>query len=169
VTARIARDQIKLAFLIERRWAPYSKWLGRAFSELPVSSQLTPLLQAALNADDWRDRETNLCAASSVLANATNRLGLAESIDPSPRQFFDRDIRVLGAARVVETLARSVTDPEVSRLIDSLGGRLVGMHRLPGSLDQALDCVDVLTNRELRRKAGQTLGLPAGDAGRERG
>lgn len=98
--------------------------------------------------------EIALAARTSRVA-AGNRLDLAQDL--------------VGAARLVETLARSVTGAEVSRLIDSVGGRLDGMHRLPGSLDQALDCVDVLTNRVLVRVAGQTLGLPADDSGPERG
>ncbi|MBA3367483.1 MAG: DUF4037 domain-containing protein [Geodermatophilaceae bacterium] len=159
ITARIARDQMKLAFLIDRRWAPYSKWLGRGFADLRLAPLLTPLLQAALSADLWREREANLCAASSVLAEATNDLQLAEPVDPAPRQFFDRDIRVLDAARLVVALTAVISDPQVRRLVDSLGGRLDGTHRLPGNVDQAVDSVDVLTNHALRRDAGPTLGL----------
>lgn len=159
ITGRIARDQMKLAFLIERRWAPYSKWLGHAFTELSIAPQLGPLLRAALRAEQWHEREHHLCAASSLLAQATNSLGLADPVDPAPRQFYDRNIRVLGASRVVAALAASVSDPEVRRLIDGLGGRLDGTHRLPGSLDQAVDSVDVLTHPRLRRASGPTLGL----------
>ena len=163
ITGRIARDQIRLAFLIARQWAPYSKWLGRAFAELRLAPRLTPLLQAALSSDRWRERETNLCAASSVLAEATNDLHLAEPVDPTPRQFFDRDIRVLGAARLVAALTAAISDPEVRRLVDSLGGRADGTLRLPGNIDQAVDSVDVLTNVALRRCAGPTLGLSGWD------
>lgn len=42
IAARIARDQTKLAFLVERRWAPYSKWLGRAFALAPPGSSASP-------------------------------------------------------------------------------------------------------------------------------
>lgn len=160
IAGRLARDQMRLAFLVERQWAPYSKWLGRAFSELRLAPWLTPLLRAALSADHWWEREANLCAASSVLAQATNRLELAEPVDPSPRQFFDRDIRVLDASRMVAALATSVTDLEVVRLVENLGDRLDGTHRLPGSLDQAVDSVDLLSNVGLRRAAGPALGLP---------
>ena len=161
IAARIVRDQMKLALLVERRWAPYSKWLGRAFAEARMAPRLTPLFQAALSADVWREREAVLASASSILAEATNRLELAEPVDPTPRRFFDRDIRVLGARRLVTALVASVTDPDLRRLIDGLGGRLDGLHRLPGSLDQAVDSGDVLTNPRLRRAAGPTLGLVA--------
>ena len=160
ITARLVRDQMQLAFLIERRWAPYSKWLGRAFSELTLATDLTPLFQAGLSADLWREREEHLCAGSSILAEATNRLELAEPVDPSTRQFFDRDIRVGAGARLVATLAAAISDLEVRELIADLGGRLDGMHRLPGAVDQAVDSVDVLTNPRLRQSAGPMLGLP---------
>ncbi len=75
IAARIVRDQIKLAFLLERRWAPYSKWLGRAFAELTVAPRLTPLLRAALGADGWRRPR---CRAASI------RLWTASTCSPVP-------------------------------------------------------------------------------------
>lgn len=165
LTARIARDQMRLAFVVERRWAPYSKWLGRAFAELSLADRMTPLLQRALRAQNWRERQDSLCASSTVLAEATNQLELAEPVDARPRQFFDRDIRVSASARLVVALVKSVTDPGVRLVIDSLGGRLDTMPRLPGSLDQAVDSVDVLTNQKLSRRAGSILGLAPFEGG----
>lgn len=159
IAAQIVRDQIKLAFLIERRWAPYGKWLGRAFAELPLSIRLGSLLEAALSAGHWRDREANLCAASSILVEAMNQLQLADPVEPTERQFHDRDIRVLGASRLVAALVAAITDAEVRLLVARLGSRLDGMHRLTGSIDQAVDCVDVLTNPPLRRATAEMLGL----------
>ena len=37
VTARMAEKLMRLCFLIERRYAPYSKWFGAAFSRLTTS------------------------------------------------------------------------------------------------------------------------------------
>lgn len=161
IAARMARDQIRIAFLLERRWAPYSKWLGRAFTELRLAPQLTPLLQAALSAGGWRERETSLCAGSSLLAEATNALDLAEPVDPAGRKFFDRDIRVLGASRLVAALIAAVTDADVCRLVKRVGIRPDGVHRLPGSIDQAVDSVDVVADKQRRGLAAQTLAMPA--------
>ena len=44
VAARIVREIIKLSFLIERKYAPYSKWLGSAFVRLRIAGQLSPIL-----------------------------------------------------------------------------------------------------------------------------
>ncbi len=48
IAGRVARDLIQLTFLLERCWAPYSKWLGTAFARLPLAATvagriLTPL------------------------------------------------------------------------------------------------------------------------------
>ena len=40
VAGRIVRDLMRLCFLIERRYAPYSKWLGTAFARLDCASEL---------------------------------------------------------------------------------------------------------------------------------
>ena len=40
LTARIVRDLMRLCFLIERRYAPYSKWLGSAFRNLRIAPDL---------------------------------------------------------------------------------------------------------------------------------
>lgn len=54
---RLVRDVMRLAFLQERRYAPYGKWFGTAFAELEAAGALRPSLEAALAAGDWRARE----------------------------------------------------------------------------------------------------------------
>jgi hypothetical protein len=163
-TARLARDLVRIAFLVERRWAPYTKWLGTAFSRLPIADRVGPHLSAAVHADGWREREAELCAAGRELAVATNRLGLAAEVDPEPRQFYDRDIQVLFSGRFTIALAAAVTDPEVRALIDGTGLRVRdegGIPTLPGTIDQAVDSVDILTHPDRCRDAQTMLGIPA--------
>src|SRR5208337_4948001 len=50
VAARIVRDVMKLCFLIERRYAPYDKWLGTSFSRLACAPGMLPLITAVLDA-----------------------------------------------------------------------------------------------------------------------
>jgi hypothetical protein len=160
VAARVARDLMRLAFLVERRWAPYSKWLGTAFGRLALAGAVGPHLRTALAAGDWREREAALCAASSTLVDATNQLGLAAEVDPSPRRFHTRDIVVLDAERLTEALVAAVVDPDVRALVDRLGRRWDGrVGRLPGTVDQAVDSVDVLTDPRRCRAAAPILGL----------
>jgi hypothetical protein len=160
LAARLTRDLIRLAFLIERRWAPYSKWLGRAFAALPLGGAIRPHLVAALQATGWREREAALCAAASLLGEATNRLGLGEPVDPAPRRFHSRDIRVVGAGRFTQALTEAITDPLVRAVLDAVGHRSDGtVCALPGTIDQAVDSVDLLAHPERCRAAAPALGL----------
>lgn len=160
LAARLVRDLMRLAFLVERRWAPYGKWLGTAFARLGLADRLAPHLTAALRAGEWRTREAAVCAAGAVLAEATNALGLAPYQDPEPRAFYTRDITVVGGERFTMALTGAITDPEVAALLERLGRRAhdpVG--RLPGTIDQAVDSTDVLSGVERCRAAAGMLGL----------
>src|SRR5262249_38692628 len=48
LAARLARDLMRLCFLLERRYAPYSKWLGSAFQRLDAHREVGPALERAL-------------------------------------------------------------------------------------------------------------------------
>jgi hypothetical protein len=154
LAARLVRDLMRLAFLVERRWAPYGKWLGRAFGELRVARRAGPFLAAALAAGEWREREAALVGAGSVLLTATNDLRLCPPLDPAPRAFYDRDIRIVGARRVAVALAGSITDPDVVRLVAAQGRRPgTDLGRLAGTVDQAVDSTEILSDRDRWRAA----------------
>lgn len=158
LAARLVRELMRIAFLVEGRWAPYAKWFGRAFGELKIAGRLAPLLSSALSATSWRAREEALVAGSSLLAGATNDLGLGETLDPSPRRFYTRDIRVLGADRFTVALTAAITDPVLREVLDRLGTR-AGIPTIPGTIDQAVDNTDVLGNVARCRAASALLGL----------
>ncbi|MCK9900129.1 DUF4037 domain-containing protein [Frankia sp. Cpl3] len=162
LVARVARDLVRIGFLLERRWAPYSKWLMTAFAQLTLADQVGRHLRHALGAAQWRDREAALCAMASHLAAATNRLGLTEPVDPAPRRFHSRDIQVLGAQRLTRALTDAINDPRLRALLARLGHRPEGpLGHLPGAIDQAIDSVEILTRPSRRRDYAPVLGLRA--------
>src|SRR5262249_16124183 len=63
IAGRLVRDVMRLAFLLERTYAPYSKWLGTAFARLACAQELGPHLDGTLAAADWRTREHHLAQA----------------------------------------------------------------------------------------------------------
>jgi len=63
VAARLVRDAIRLALLIARRYAPYTKWLGTAFARLPQLDGLDRQLAALLAAADPAARQQAQTAA----------------------------------------------------------------------------------------------------------
>ena len=67
LSAELAHDLMRLAFALSRRWAPYAKWRGTVFRSLPVAARLAPLLDIAVAAPGWREREDALTAACELL------------------------------------------------------------------------------------------------------
>ena len=78
IGSRLVRDVMRLAFLMERQYAPYPKWFGTAFARLTCGPELLPHLMAAQTAATWQDRQAHLVPAYAILAHMHNRLGLTD-------------------------------------------------------------------------------------------
>jgi hypothetical protein len=162
IAAQLVRELMRLAYLVERRWAPYPKWFGSGFAGLRLAARAGPALAATLAAQDWRDREDALVTAGAEIAAATNELGLAAPVDPRPRRFHTRDIRVLSADRFTVALCAAITDAPVRALLDRLGARRRDrIPTLPGTIDQAVDSTEILTQPQRRRRVAALLGVPS--------
>jgi hypothetical protein len=146
LAARLARDLIRLCFLIERRYAPYSKWLGSAFAQLDAAEEVGPRLESALTASGFPAREQALVEAVELVARKHNALGIGEPVDPAIRLFHDRPFRVLGSARFVDACLAEVSDPCLRAL------------PLVGSIDQLADSTDVLSDQAVSRRLGAVYG-----------
>ncbi|WP_238429221.1 hypothetical protein [Frankia nepalensis] len=109
-----------------------------------------------------RDDEAPGARRDALRTAATNRLGLAEPVDPTPRRFHSRDIQVLGAQRLTRALTDAISDPRLRALLTRLGHRPDGpLGHLPGAIDQATDSVEILTQPSRRREYAALLGLRA--------
>jgi hypothetical protein len=143
VAARLARDLIRLCFLLERRYAPYSKWLGTAFGLLESSSAVGQALGDALAAVDIQAREEALVRGFQAAAALHNVRGVTRPVDESIGHFHSRPFRVLGSSRFVDACLEEVHDSQLRAL------------PLVGAIDQLADSVDLLSEpRALRASAG---------------
>jgi hypothetical protein len=128
---RLADGLVSLAFTLSRQWAPYPKWRGTAFLELPLAAELTGLLSAAAMAPDWRDRESALADTCEILLAAQRARGL-----PAPTSavvpFWDRPYRTVDE-EICQTLLSAITDPVLATL------------PVIGSIEQWVSNVDVLS------------------------
>lgn len=133
LAARVARDLVRLCFLLERRYAPYSKWLGSAFRELDAYDAVASALGAALAAEAYPERETAMTQVVEEVARRHNALGVTDEIDPRVRPFHSRPFLVLGSGRFADACFERVTDP--------------WLRSLPpvGAIDQHVDSTDVLS------------------------
>lgn len=139
VAARLARDVMRLCFLLERRYAPYSKWLGTAFARLECAPRVAPALAAALAANTWRERERGLCEAYVAVAVMQNALGMARLPPAILIRYHDRPYLHIHAGHFAAALYRSIDDAEVRALP-------IGV----GDVDQWVDNTDALTTTDFR-------------------
>ncbi len=151
VAGRQVRELMRLAFLLEQTYPPYSKWLGTAFGRLDAAAELTPLLTAAQRAGSYPEREQALAAAYEAMARRHNATGLTAPVDPTTRQFFSRPYQVLFADRFVDAC------------LDRLGNSPLRRLPLIGAVDQWTDSTDAIGRLGLVR--GVYAGLLA-DAAR---
>ena len=149
VATRLVREVMRLCFLLERRYAPYSKWFGTAFTRLACSGQLGPRLTAALAASSWQKREGHLADAYEAVARMQNALALTEPLDPTPRRYHDRPYRVIHAERFANALSATIRDEELRRIVETIG--------LVGAVDQFADSTDILAHAGRSRRLGDFL------------
>lgn len=117
IGAQLVQDLMRLCFLVERRYAPYSKWFGSAFQQLPCGPGLTPLLQEVLRATTWQHREEALIAAYRAVGERHNQLAVTPPVELRVERLWDRPFRVLWGD-FPEALRATIQDPEVRRIAD---------------------------------------------------
>jgi len=131
---------MRLAFLLERRYAPYSKWLGSAFARLDLAPKLTPHLQKSLAAANWEAREAALGSAWEIVAERQNALALTPPQPATLSPFHDRPFQIIHGERFAAALHAAIRDERVRRLPPYLGG-----------VDQFADATDLLSHSRRRR------------------
>ena len=117
IASEIVSGLMHLSFLIERRYAPYVKWFGTAFSELQIADRLAAPLDSALHARTWRDRETALGSGYAIVADAFNDLEIAPRLALEPVRMWERPFTVMWAD-FPGALSASISDPQVRDLVE---------------------------------------------------
>lgn len=149
LAARLMHGIMDLCFLMERQYAPYSKWFGTAFAELRCAGDLTPVLHGALNAQTWQERETFLSQAYEYLSRMHNTLGITEPVPTEVEPFYNRPYVVPGKSNPGEAIYEQITDEEVKRL-----------PKFVGSVDQFTNVVCV---RDWADRRARLAGLYEGE------
>lgn len=149
IAARLVRDLMRLCFLMEKQYAPYSKWFGTAFSHLQYAGSLSPLLQQVLQATNWQDRQTALAAIYEILATMHNHLGLTQPITTNVSYFFDRPFFVIWGSGIAEKIFATIQDEAVKALPFGVG-----------KVDQFVDSTDILSESGRYRALAPLYGNP---------
>lgn len=141
VAARIVRELMKLCFLLEKRYVPYSKWFGTAFAELKSAKELSPIFQKALLAGSWKEREKWLSEAYEILAELHNSQKITEPLPTKVSSYHERPYLVIHADKFAEAIKEKIESEEVKSIKTNVG-----------SVDQFMDSTDVLSYPQIFKK-----------------
>jgi Domain of unknown function (DUF4037) len=141
IATRLVWALMKLCFLMERRYAPYSKWFGTAFGRLACSQELSPIFREVIRAQSWHEREKHLSKAYSLVAEMHNALRITKPLDAKVSSFFSRPYQVIHSERFANKIRRAINDKEVLKIKVSIG-----------SIDQFIDRADIMSEPQLFRK-----------------
>lgn len=141
IAARIVQSIMKLCFLMEQEYAPYSKWFGVAFSRLKCAKKLSPILDKVLSAKDWKEREKYFSQSYKVVAQMHNDLKITKPLATEVSSFHDRPYLVIHGDVFANELKKKIKDPAVKKISADIG-----------SVNQLSNTVDLLENDKLLKK-----------------
>ncbi|MBI9048045.1 MAG: DUF4037 domain-containing protein [Anaerolineaceae bacterium] len=132
IIARLVERMMHLCFLMEKKYAPYSKWLGTAFKSLKCYKKMNPLFEKILKTNNFIEKDKWLSEAFTKLAQMHNNLNitpklavntktysawhaLREGIDELPLNDprNTRPFQVIFAGRFTEAIMKQVTDRDL--------------------------------------------------------
>lgn len=144
IGARLVHDLMSLCFLLEKQYAPYSKWFGTAFRRLACAGTLTPHFQAILDAQTWQQREQGLIPAYEYVAQMHNRLNITPPVETLVQQFHNRPFMVSRSGEINDALCQQISDPAIKHLAE----------QTPiGAVEQFSTSTDVLSRTRITRRA----------------
>lgn len=141
IAARLVRDLMRLCFLMERQYAPYSKWYGTAFAQLECAAHLTPIFRWVILAQSWREREQTLSQAYEAIAEMHNALGITAPLPTKVTPFWGRPFKVIHGDAFASAIKTHIQDENVRRIPTDIG-----------SIDQFSDSTDLLEDLRLRKR-----------------
>ena len=138
IAARQVKNLMRLCFLMERKYAPYSKWFGKAFAKLQGGPELSPIFKDVLLASTWKEREGHLARAYAVVARLHNALRITRPIPEEVSNYFTRPYLVLEAPGLIDDILNNITDEEVKAI-----------RHLLGSVNQFVDSTNEVSRNSL--------------------
>lgn len=117
----IVHDLMKMCFYMEKKYYPYNKWFGTAFSRLRCAPELTNVFTNITHSKTWEEREEQLGRAYEVIVRMHNEMKVAKPLSTSLKDYNGRPYKVIDAHTAVHEIFKSVKDPFIRRLKYHLG------------------------------------------------
>lgn len=141
IATRLVQSIMKLCFLMEKEYIPYSKWFGTAFSKLESAEKLTPILHKVISSENWKERERKLSKAYEIIANMHNGLKITKSLATKVSEFHDRPYLVIHGDIFAEEIKKRIKNKTILNIKSDIG-----------SVNQITNSVDLLENDNLLKR-----------------
>ena len=116
IASRLINHLMKLCFLMEKKYTPYSKWFGTAFAELKSSKKLIPIFNKVLNTQSWKEREKHLSQAYTEVARLHNNLRITKTMKTDVSKFHNRSYLIIHAKSFSDEIRKSITNNKIREL-----------------------------------------------------
>jgi hypothetical protein len=147
ICSRSAERLIRLCFLYNNKYAPYSKWFGTGFKQLSNDIKIYDEIEASILANTIQEREACIVRAQVLVANLHNDSNITEPLEIRVQKYHDRDIKVIFADKIAEKIKEKISSPELRKypLIGSMSqiGNFVTLYDNPlyqNRIQQIYDC-----------------------------
>lgn len=137
IAVRQVRNAMHLCFMMEKKYAPYSKWFGKAFTDLECSAHIGPILKEIVHSSSWQPREQYLSQLYESLARRHNELRITRPL-PDKTELHGRPYHVIRADRFAAEILNAIESKEIKR-----------MRFLIGSVNQLIDSDQQISNPTL--------------------
>ncbi len=108
ICARMVERLMRLCFLYQGVYAPYSKWFGTAFDRLDLDGGIKAAVCAPLSARTLEERENLLVQAQAAVAELHNQSGVTEPVPYRIETYFGRDIKVIYADKFAQAVQETL-------------------------------------------------------------
>ncbi len=141
IAVRLVHSIMTLCFMMEKEYAPYSKWFGTAFSNLKCAKKIIPILHKVMSSKNWEKREKYLSQAYEEIAKIHNRLKITKPLPIKVSNFHDRPYLVIHGDVFATEVKKKITSKVIRKIKNNIG-----------SVNQITNSVDLLENNNLLKK-----------------
>ena len=139
VCGRIAERLMRLAFLYCKKYAPYSKWFGTAFSELPISAELKDALAKAVMASDIETREDEIIRAQLLTADLHNKANITDAVNVKvDNNYLGRGIKAIYAEKIADAVKAKLQETGLEKY------PFIGSFNAVANLDELWDYLPLM-------------------------
>lgn len=121
VAGHLAQNIMRLCFYIEKKYFPYVKWFGAAFSRLECAAELTGPLIDMLHGKDWMERETHLERIYEIILRLHNNLKLTKHIHIDVTDFHGRPYKTIRIDIVIREIKKVMKSEDLLQVKYPIG------------------------------------------------